>query len=101
MALAPSSSHAGELAEAWVGHTRYGRLAGMSAAGLLVAGAVAVVTSQTGLNVSAGGLVAVAEVRGLSAASTAIQAAPAGRHRQGTLTPTRRLRGDTGCPGRG
>ena len=57
-----------------MGHIRYGRFAAMSAAGLLVAGAGAVVTAQTGLNVSAGELVAAAEVRGLSAASTSIQA---------------------------
>ena len=84
-----------------MGHIRYGLFAAKSATGLRVADAGAVVTSQTGLNVSAGELVAAAEVRGLSAVSTAIQAAPVGRHRQGTLTPTRRLRGDTGCPRRG
>lgn len=57
-----------------MGHIRYGRFAALSAAGLIVAGAGAVVTAQTGLNVSAGELVAAAEVRGLSAASTSIQA---------------------------
>ncbi|HJC59811.1 MAG TPA: hypothetical protein H9755_05690 [Candidatus Dietzia intestinigallinarum] len=57
-----------------MGHIRYGRFVALSAAGLLVAGAGAVVTAQTGLNVSAGELVASAEVRGLNAGSTSIQA---------------------------
>ncbi|AWH92512.1 DUF6230 family protein [Dietzia lutea] len=55
-------------------HIRYGRFAALSAAGLLVAGAGAVVTAQTGLNISAGELVASAQVRGLSAGHTSIQA---------------------------
>lgn len=46
----------------------------MSVAGLIVAGAGAVVTAQAGLNVSAGEMVASAEVRGLSAGHTSIQA---------------------------
>ena len=57
-----------------MGHIRYGRFAALSAAGLLVAGAGAVVTAQSGLNVSAGELVAAAEVRGLNAGHTSIQA---------------------------
>lgn len=57
-----------------MGHIRYGRFAALSAAGLVVAGAGAVVTAQTGLNVSAGELVAAAEVRGLNAGHTTIQA---------------------------
>ena len=57
-----------------MGHIRYGRFAALSAAGLLVASAGAVVTAQTGLNISAGELVASAQVRGLSAGHTSIQA---------------------------
>lgn len=57
-----------------MGHIRYGHFAALSAAGLIVAGAGAIVTAQTGLNVSAGELVAAAEVRGLSAGHTSIQA---------------------------
>lgn len=57
-----------------MGHIRYGRFTALAAAGLLVAGAGAVVTAQTGINLSAGELVAAAEVRGLNAGSTSIQA---------------------------
>ena len=57
-----------------MGHIRYGRFTALAAAGLLIAGAGAVVTAQTGLNLSAGELVAAAEVRGLNAGSTSIQA---------------------------
>ncbi|MBS7549498.1 DUF6230 family protein [Dietzia massiliensis] len=57
-----------------MGHIRYGRFAALSAAGLLVASAGAVVTAQTGLNISAGELVASAQVRGLSAGHASIQA---------------------------
>lgn len=57
-----------------MGHIRYGRFAALSAAGLIAAGAGAVVTAQSGLNVSAGELVASAEVRGLNAGHTSIQA---------------------------
>ncbi|MBM7231965.1 hypothetical protein HMPREF3086_04795 [Dietzia sp. HMSC21D01] len=57
-----------------MGHIRYGRFAALSAAGLLVASAGAVVTAQTGLNISAGELVASAQVRGLNAGHTSIQA---------------------------
>lgn len=74
MSSAPTTSHSHEEEAAAVGHIRYGRFVALSAAGLVVAGAGAVVTAQTGLNVSAGELVAAAEVRGLSAGSTSIQA---------------------------
>jgi len=57
-----------------VGHIRYGRFVALSAAGLVAAGAGAVVTAQTGVNVSAGELVATAQVRGLTAGHTTIQA---------------------------
>lgn len=57
-----------------MGHIRYGHFAALSAAGLLVASAGAVVTAQSGINVSAGELVAAAEVRGLNAGYTSIQA---------------------------
>lgn len=57
-----------------MGHIRHGRFAALSAAGLIVAGAGAVVTAQSGVNVSAGDLVASADVRGLNASSTSIQA---------------------------
>lgn len=57
-----------------MGHIRYGRFAALSVAGLLVAGAGAVVTAQTGLNVSAGDLVAHAQVRGLTSGHSSIQA---------------------------
>lgn len=73
MPSVPSASPAHQK-EATVGHIRYARFAAMSAAGLIAAGAGAVVTAQTGLNISAGDLVAAAEVRGLSAESTSIQA---------------------------
>ncbi|MBB0996678.1 hypothetical protein G6024_06110 [Dietzia maris] len=57
-----------------MGHIRYGRFAALSVAGLVAAGAGAVVTAQTGLNVSAGDLVAHAQVRGLTAGHSSIQA---------------------------
>lgn len=57
-----------------MGHIRYGRFAALSMAGLLVAGAGAVATAQAGLSISAGEMVASAEVRGLSAGHTSIQA---------------------------
>ena len=60
--------------EASVGHIRYGRFVALSAAGLIAAGAGAVVTAQSGVNVSAGELVAAAQVRGLNAGHTSIQA---------------------------
>ena len=56
-----------------MGHIRYGRFVALSAAGLIAAGAGAVVTAQTGLNISAGELVTYAEVRGLSAGYSTIQ----------------------------
>lgn len=57
-----------------MGHTRYSRFLALSAAGLVAAGAGAVVTAQTGLNFSAGELAASAEVTDLTAASSTIQA---------------------------
>ena len=53
---------------------RYGRFAALSAVGLLITGAGAVITAQTRLNLSAGELVAAAEVRGLNARETSNQA---------------------------
>ena len=57
-----------------MGRIRRGRFVALTAAGLLVAGAGAVATAQSGMNLSAGSSVATAHIEGLTAQEASIAA---------------------------